>query len=491
MGKVFRGFGAVKSEKAFSDLPAPVYFKNTLSSKKELFEPLDPELVKIYSCGPTVYKKQHIGNMRAFVFADTLHRVLKYNGYKLKHVINITDVGHLTDDADDGEDKIEKSAKESGKSAKEISEEITKLFLQDLKKLNLNLVEYDFPKATAYIAEQIEIIKQLEKRGYTYRTSDGIYFDTSKFKDYGALGNLDKEGLREGARIGKNSEKKNPTDFALWKFSKAGEKRQQEWDSPWGVGFPGWHIECSAMSRTLLGVQIDIHTGGVEHVTVHHNNEIAQSECSSGVSPFVKYWLHGQHLKVDGEKMSKSLGNVIYLSDIEEKGFLPEEFRYFLLGAHYRSEINFTWEALGAAKSAHEKILRHLTDSPKSQVNKKYKEKFLKAVNDDLNTPKALALFWKLLKDDSLSKDEKSATAFDFDKVLGLNLKKRLKLQKSESVPQEVLNLARERQKARQEKNWEFADSLRDKIKEKGFDVLDTKDGTKVLKSDFSETKYL
>jgi len=483
LGKVSRIFGAGKSGKAFPDLPAPLTLYNTLSSKKELFEPLDPNNVKVYSCGPTVYKKQHIGNMRAFVFADTLHRVLQYNGYKLKHVINITDVGHLTDDADDGEDKMEKSAKEENKKAQDIADEITELFMRDLKDLNLKLDEYEFPRATAFVAEQIEIIKELEKKGYTYKISDGIYFDTAKFKNYGALGNVNKESLKEGARIGKTEGKRNPTDFALWKFSKEGEKRQQEWDSPWGRGFPGWHIECSAMSRSLLGVQIDIHTGGVEHIAVHHNNEIAQSECSSGVSPFVKYWLHGQHLKVNGEKMSKSLGNVIYLSDIKGRAFDPSVFRYFLLGAHYRSEINFTWEALKAAQSAYEKILRMLKAESKAQANKEYKEKFLMAINNDLNTAKALAVLWDMLKDEKLSVEEKSATAFDFDRVLGLRLKEKLS-QKSE-VPQEVLKLAKERQKAREEKNWAEADSLRDKIKEKGFEVLDTKNGFEIKKSSF------
>ncbi len=462
-----------------------LYLFNTLSQKKERFEPKDSTRVLIYSCGPTVYKKQHIGNMRAFVFADTLHRVLKYNYFGVKHVINITDVGHLTDDADDGEDKLEKSAKEKGKKAKDIARDITDLFMQDLKSLNLNLSEYEFPRATEYIAEQIEIIKQLEKKGYTYRTSDGIYFDSSKFKGYGALGSLNLENIKEGARIGKNPEKRNSTDFALWKFSKEGELRQQEWDSPWGVGFPGWHIECSAMSRALLGVQIDIHTGGIEHISVHHNNEIAQSECSSGVSPFVKYWLHAGHLKVNGEKMSKSLGNVLYLSDLKEKSFEALDFRYLLLGAHYRSELNFTWEALESAKRSRHKILRFVEAvSQAGEPSKKYMEAFRSSINDDLNSAKALAKLWTMLKDDSVNDADKLSTLLDFDKVLAIGIKEHYEKASSASfpVPSEVKKLAEERQKARSEKNWQKADSLRDEILEAGYKVIDKKDGYKLEK---------
>ncbi len=464
---------------------ADLYLFNTLSQKKERFEPKDSSRTLVYSCGPTVYKKQHIGNMRAFVFADTLHRVLKYNSYGVKHVINITDVGHLTDDADDGEDKLEKSAKEEGKRAQDIAREITELFMQDLKYLNLDLSDYEFPRATEYIAEQIEIIQQLEKKGYTYRTSDGIYFDSSKFKDYGKLGGINLEDIKEGARIGKNPEKRNPTDFALWKFSKEAEKRQQEWDSPWGLGFPGWHIECSAMSRALLGVQIDIHTGGIEHISVHHNNEIAQSECSSGVSPFVKYWLHAGHLKVDGEKMSKSLGNVLYLSDLQEKSFDALDFRYLLLGAHYKSELNFTWEALESAKRSRHKILRFVEAVPEiGEPNQKYKESFISNINDDLNTAKALASLWVMLKDNSIRDTDKLAALLDFDKVLAIGVREYYEKSKNTSsfVPRDVKKLAEERQKARSEKNWQEADMLREKILKSGYKVIDKKDGFRLEK---------
>ncbi len=458
-----------------------IYLFNTLSKSKEKFIPLSKDSVKVYSCGPTVYKKQHIGNMRAFVFADTLHRMLLTNNYRLKHVINITDVGHLTDDADNGEDKLEKSAKEECKSAKEIAEHISKLFLDDLKSLNLNLSEYEFPRATQYITEQIEIIKELEKKGYTYKIEDGVYFDSSKFEKYGQLGNIDKEALKEGARIGQTKGKKHATDFALWKFSKAGEKRQQEWDSPWGRGFPGWHIECSAMSRALLGEQIDIHTGGIEHIAVHHNNEIAQSECSSGKSPFVRYWMHGQHLKVNGEKMSKSLGNVIYLSDIKERGFSPLAFRYFLLTAHYRSEINFTWEALEAASKAYSKLLDFLAKVENlGQINHSYKEKFIEKINDDLSTPAAIAIIWEMIKDDTLSPEDKKATLLYFDNTLGLDLDNQSKKQAEENtvdLPEEVKKLVKERQKAREQKDWAKSDDLREKIRSLGFEVKDSKDG--------------
>ena len=331
-----------------------IYLKNTLSGEKEEFVPIVPGLVTMYNCGPTVYNKVHIGNLRAYVFADTLRRVFEYNDYDVKQVINITDVGHLTDDedlSDRGEDKIEKSARAQGKSAQEIARAITKAFFNDLKSLNVEMDDITFPRATEYIKEQIAFIKTLEQKGYTYRTSDGIYFDTSLFKDYGKLGNIDIKGLQEGARIGKNSERKNITDFALWKFSKKDEKRQQEWDSPWGVGFPGWHIECSAMSRALLGAHFDVHTGGIDHIPIHHNNEIAQSVCATN-KKFVNYWLHSAHLMLNGEKISKSLGNVLFLEDLHAKGFTSSMYRYWLLTAHYSTQVNFTWEALDAARTA-------------------------------------------------------------------------------------------------------------------------------------------
>ena len=476
-----------KQNQALHNSQLSLNFFNTLSKQKEPFAPLKDGEAKVYSCGPTVYNKQHIGNMRSFVFADTLHRALKSAGFSVKHVINITDVGHLTDDADEGEDKIEKAAKEQQKSAQEIAHEITQLFLSDLKTLNLNLDEYIFPKATEFIDEQIKMVQSLEGRGYTYKTKDGIYFDTSKFASYGALGGVDLSGIKEGARIGKKTDKKNPSDFALWKFSPKNEKRQQEWNSPWGVGFPGWHIECSAMINAILGPQIDIHTGGIEHIAVHHNNEIAQSECATGKSPFVKYWLHAQHLKIDGEKMSKSLGNVLYLSDLLNKGFSAMDFRYFLLGAHYRSEINFTFEALEGAKHAWRKMQDFVLSYgsfidtnavDKAEFSKRHFNEFLSKLFDDLNTPQALATLWTTMKDKSLSKTMRANTVAKGLSVLGLKLEQQTK--DVLEIPENVLSLAKQRSTARQNKNWELADKLRDEIQKQGFEVIDKKDGSEL-----------
>ncbi len=456
-----------------------VFLYDSMSKEKVLFSPIQKNEVKIYSCGPTVYKPQHIGNMRAFVFADTLHRVMQLAGYNVKHVINITDVGHLTDDADDGEDKLEKTAKESNKSASAIAKEISEKFLNDLDLLNINLKEYQFPRATGYISAQIELIQDLEKKNYTYRTQDGIYFDTSKFPNYGSLGNIDISNLKDGARIGKKDSKRNLTDFALWKFSKPGEHRQQEWDSPWGVGFPGWHIECSAMSMSILGKQIDIHTGGVEHIPVHHNNEIAQSECATGISPFVKYWMHGQHLKVDGEKMSKSLGNVIYLSDITKKGYTAADFRYLLLTAHYRSEINFTWGALDASKTALSKLTDYIaTENERGHIIANYESAFKKALFNDLNTSKAIAVIWEVMKSDYNKKDKISTIRNMLD-ILGVDFKSKIK---HIQIPENIERLLRLRDKVRREKKWEESDKLREEINKMGYRVLDTKDGQKVEK---------
>ncbi len=474
----FRKYSAKKAEK--------ILLFNTLSKSKEEFKPLNAGHAKIYSCGPTVYNIPHIGNMRAFVFADILHRVLKYAGYNVKHVINITDVGHLTDDADGGEDKMEKRAQELKKSAQDIATEITNIFFDFLDELNVDRDEYKFPRATEYINEQVKIIKALEEKGYTYKTEDGVYFDTSLFPDYGKLGGIDKEGLKKGARV-KVGEKKNPTDFALWKFSPKNAKRQQEWDSPWGVGFPGWHIECSAMIYSLLGEQIDIHTGGIEHIPVHHNNEIAQSESFTGKKPFVKYWLHNQHLKINNEKMSKSLGNVLTVRDLKKQGISPMALRYFYLTAHYRSELNFTDEAISSAQKAYDKILRAFEKlgSASGEPDDKYLTKFKEAVFDDLNTPRGLAVLWDLIKDDSVQSTSKCATILEFDKVLGLNIEKNARkvadaYLQIEDLPAEIKELVLKRQKARENKNWQEADKIRDELENLGYEVIDGKDGTKI-----------
>jgi cysteinyl-tRNA synthetase len=320
---------------------------NTMTRHKERFQPIRPPQVGLYTCGPTVYNYAHIGNLRTYIFSDILKRVLLYNGFEVRHVMNITDVGHLTGDRDMGEDKLEKGARKEGKSAWEIAEYYTQAFKKDIRRLNI-LEPTLWCKATDTIADQIALIETLEAKGYTYRTSDGIYFDTSRFKDYAKLSHQDLEALQEGARVEKNPEKRNATDFALWKYSPPGIQRQMEWPSPWGVGFPGWHIECSAMSMKYLGELLDIHCGGTDHVDVHHTNEIAQSEGALG-RKFVNYWLHNEHLNVNDAKMAKSQGTGFTLMEIKEKGFDPMDLRYFFLNAHYRSKQNFTFEALKAA----------------------------------------------------------------------------------------------------------------------------------------------
>ncbi|MEI6850014.1 MAG: cysteine--tRNA ligase, partial [archaeon] len=363
---------------------------NTLTRKKEEFKPIKKGNVGMYSCGPTVYWYQHIGNMRAYLFADTLKRVLLYNKYKVKHVINITDVGHLTSDADEGEDKMEKAASKEGRSAKEIAEYYFDAFHKDLKKLNI-LEPSKWTKATEHIEEQIELIKKLEKKGYTYLTNDGIYFNTKKFKDYSKFARLNIEGLEAGKRID-IGDKKNKTDFALWKFS-GQTKRQQEWESPWGKGFPGWHIECSAMSMKYLGKHFDIHTGGIDHIPIHHTNEIAQSECATG-DKFVNYWLHNDFLLFKGEKVSKSKGGLYTISELEELGYRAEHYRYLFLLTQYNRPLNFTIENLDAARTAFERIRRKIIELKEIKLKgndktKQYEKEFLESINDDLNTPRA------------------------------------------------------------------------------------------------------
>ncbi|MFH2104871.1 MAG: cysteine--tRNA ligase [Parcubacteria group bacterium] len=466
---------------------------NTLTRQKEEFKPLG-EKVGLYTCGPTVYNYAHIGNLRTYIFEDVLKRVLQYNGYKVEHVMNITDVGHLTSDADEGEDKIEIGARREKKTAWEIAEFYTDAFKKDIAKLNI-LPPDIWCKATDHIKEQIELIGILEKKGFTYQTDDGIYFDTAKFKNYGQLAKLDIEGLQAGARIEMVKDKRNPTDFALWKFSPStrpprlresaagvadsGEKRQMEWDSPWGTGFPGWHIECSAMARKYLDDTIDIHCGAVDHLNVHHTNEIAQSEAATG-KKFVNYWIHGEHLLVDNGKMSKSKGNFATLQTVIDKGFSPLAFRYLVLTSHYRSKLNFTWESLRAAMAAYSKLVIQVWNIREAgEPNKSYLDKFKAAINDDLNTPQAIGIMWDLLKSD-LTDSVKKATVLEFNKVFGLNLD--MKFDRTE-IPAEVNKLIMERGKARAEKNWDKADKLRNEIEKAGFIVDDTPEGQKVKKA--------
>ncbi len=452
---------------------------NTLTNKKEVFKPLDKTIVTMYNCGPTVYNYAHIGNMRSYVFADVLRRTLELNGYKVKQVLNITDVGEPAGDPDTGRDKIEESAKKEGKTAKEISQFYEKAFFDDLKKLNINITDTIFPHATEHIKEQIALIERLEQKDFTYKTTDGVYFDTSKFRDYGKLGNINLEGLEEGARIGVNKEKRNPTDFALWKFSKKGEARQQEWPSPWGVGFPGWHIECSAMSMKYLGETFDIHTGGIDHIPIHHNNEIAQSEAATG-KQFVRYWLHNAFVNVPSGKMSKSENNFIRLKDLEDKGIRPLAYRYWLLTAHYHSPITFSFEAISAAETALFKLAGHVGQMPAGgSVSDSYSRKFKEIINNDLDTPGAVSLAWQLLKDTETTDADKRATIADMDKVLGLEILKLGEESKKTAinVPKEVKELLEKREIARSQKDWETADALRDEITNKGYSVEDTADG--------------
>jgi len=432
--------------------------------------------VGIYTCGPTVYWYQHIGNLRAYLFSDILKRVLLYNGYKVKHIINVTDVGHLTDDADQGEDKIEKAARKEKKKAQEIAHYYFKIFKNDFKKLNI--IKPDFwPKATKHIKDQIELIKKLEKKGYTYKTKDGIYFDTSKFKEYGKLTRLKKQKIKAGKRV-PLGEKKNPTDFALWKFSKKPGLRQQEWKSPWGIGFPGWHIECSAMAMKYLGKTIDIHTGGEDHISIHHPNEIAQSECATG-KKFVNYWLHSAFLTFQGKKISKSKGGLYTLSQLEKMGFSPLSYRYLCLTAHYRSPLEFSLKSLKNAQNSYKRLKKIISEIKDDQkINKKYLSLFKKAINDDLDTPQALALLWKLIRDKKAQ--GKIKTIKEMDKIFALDLLKKEKF----SLPSEIKKIVQEREKARKQKNWSKADSLRQKIEEKGYKIEDTPKGP-VLKKAF------
>ncbi len=452
---------------------------NTLTRKIEEFKPIKKGQVGIYSCGPTVYWYQHIGNLRTYIFSDLLKRVLEYNGYTVKHVMNVTDVGHLTSDADTGEDKIEKAAKKEGKKAKEISEHYLKIFKEDFKKLNI-IEPNIWSKATEHIKEQIDMIKRLEQMGYTYKTSDGIYFDTSKFRNYGKLAKLNIKELKAGKRVDVK-EKRNKTDFALWKFSTKDEKRQQEWKSPWGLGFPGWHIECSAMSMKYLGKTFDIHTGGEDHIPVHHTNEIAQSEASTG-KKFVNYWIHGAFLLFKGEKVSKSTGGLYTISELEEQGYEPLAYRYLCLTTKYRVPLNFTLEALSSAQTTLNKLrerVLEIKENPSSKGStKKYEQKFLNFINNDLNLPKAIALLWEMIKSDSIGNKQKLKLIKQFDKVLGLDLAKI----KEEKIPVELKKLAKEREKARKSKDWPKADKLREEIKKKGYSIEDTEKGPKLKK---------
>ena len=458
---------------------------NTLTRRKEVFVPIEANSVGLYTCGPTVYNYTHIGNLRTYIFEDVLKRVLTYNDYQVKHVMNITDVGHLTGDRDMGEDKLEAGARREGRSAWEIAEFYTQAFKQDMKLLNIQQPTV-WCKATDTIPEQIKLIQQLEAKAFTYQTSDGVYFDTARFENYARLSTQNLDALQEGARVEKNPEKRNPTDFALWKFSPEGVRRQMEWDSPWGVGFPGWHVECSAMAMKFLEDQLDIHCGGTDHIDVHHTNEIAQSEAATG-KKFFNFWMHGAFLIVaGGKKMAKSEGNFLTLDNTFVKRRInPLAYRYAAFQTHYRKPMEYSEESLQAGRNG----LQHLQnqvrqisqDGPAApgEVSPEFRKKFREAVNDDLNMPRAMAVVQAMLKS-PLPNSDKHATILDFDQVLGLDLGK---LEQPETLPQEVQQLVAARRKARQEKDWAASDRLRDEIQDLGYIVQDGKEGMTVIKA--------
>ncbi len=464
---------------------------NTITRKKEEFIPIDKvnNLVRIYTCGPTVYNYAHIGNMRAYIFMDTLRKVLKYNGYKLNHVMNITDVGHLVSDADEGEDKMAKSARLQNKSVEEIAKIYTEAFFDDINKLNIEKPEH-IVKATEHIKDMEEYVDEIVKNGYAYETSKGVYFDTSKLKSYGELSKVDLKKQMAGARIEVDSQKKNPLDFALW--IKAPENHIMKWDSKYGKCYPGWHIECSAMSNKYLGDEFDIHTGGVDHIPIHHENEIAQAKGAKGKNP-AHFWMHVEFLLIDGGKMSKSLGNVYTLEDLKDKGIEPLAYRYLNYTSHYRNKLNFTWNAIKSAQVSLSK-LRKLTLMHKGVNNKiddsvlqEFKKRFLESINDDINMPLAMSVVWDMARYNIKSNDIYILIE-EFDKILSLDLNK--KEDKSSdnaenlnnNLPKEVVDLLNQRKVARENKDYELSDKLRDEILVLGYSVKDTKDGQNVQK---------
>jgi len=461
---------------------------NTLKRKKEEFKPINDKEVGLYGCGPTVYWFQHIGNMYRYVFEDILNRTLLYNGYKVKHVINITDVGHLSSDADEGEDKMMKAIKREGlqvtpESLLKVANKYASAFFEDLKKLNI-LSPDIWARATEHIPDMIELIKRIEKKGYTYKTSVGLIFDTSKFKNYAKLGKLALEQLKAGSRVEIDNERRNPSDFALWITNQP--KHVMQWDSPWGKGFPGWHIECSAMSMKYLGEHFDIHTGGEEHIPIHHTNEIAQSEAASG-KKFVNYWLHLRWLLLRGEKMSKSKGEIATLSELEGLGYKPITFRYLCLLTNYRKNLDFTYENLDAAKRTFERITKKIIELKKEHhkgkdSTKEYGKAFIEAINDDLNTPKAIQVLHGVLDDFDFDSKKKLELLEKFDEVLGLGIKE----MKEEiiKVPNDVQKLVDAREKLRKEKKWAESDIIRERIKEKGYLIKDTPQGPEIEKSE-------
>lgn len=448
---------------------------DTYERKVRPFEPLEPGKVGLYCCGPTVYNFAHIGNLRTYLFEDLLRRVLLANGYDVNHIVNITDVGHLTSDGDTGDDKMELGSKRTGMTAWELADYYTEAFQKDLDRLNI-LTPSLWCKATDHIPEQIAFIEDLEAKGFTYRTSDGIYFDSRKLNSYGHLARLDIEGLQAGARV-EQGERKFVTDFALWKFSPEDEQRQMEWDSPWGRGFPGWHIECSAMSARYLGDYFDIHCGGEDHIPIHHTNEIAQTEASRGTR-LANFWMHGYFLQVDNEKMAKSAGEFLTVEKLVDKGYDPLAYRYLCFTAHYRTQMSFSWDNLDSAAKTLSRLyeLAYSWGEP-GELSADHLERFHQHLNDDLNMPKALAVVWEVARS-SLPEDVRKATLLAFDEVLGLEIG--IWEPESVDIPDEVMQLLERREQARKDKEWQRADELRDEITARGFVIEDTREGARL-----------
>ena len=452
-------------------MSAPLQLYDNYTRALRRFEPLrEGAPVGLYTCGPTVYDYQHIGNFRTFLFEDVLKRVLRWNGYDVRHVMNVTDVGHLTSDADTGEDKMEKGARRTGKSAWDIAKLYTDDFLLQLSRLNIEDATV-LCRATDHIAEQIAFIADIERKGYTYKTSDGVYFDTSKQEDYGYLARLDIHGLEAGKRV-ELGEKRLPTDFALWKFTPKGEQRQMEWDSPWGKGFPGWHIECSAMAQEYLGDFFDIHCGGEDHIPVHHTNEIAQTEARVGTR-LANFWMHGYFLLLNDAKMAKSAGEFLRVESLISRGYDPLVYRYLCLTAHYRTQMSFSWEAMDAAATALDRMRNGffaLPSDPNAAPDAAYLDRFTDEINDDLNVPRALAVAWEVLRGD-LAPAVKRATLLRFDDVLGLRLAEWQPTR--EEAPPDVAAIADARAAARKSRNWAEADRLRAELADRGWEMED------------------
>ncbi|HAK45967.1 MAG TPA: cysteine--tRNA ligase [Spirochaeta sp.] len=461
---------------------------NTMGREIQEFKPINEKEVGLYCCGPTVYNYAHIGNLRTYVFEDLLRRTLEYAGYNVNHVMNITDVGHLTGDADDGEDKMEKSARETGKTPADIASFFTDAFFKDIDRLNITR-----PKtacaATKHIGNMIGLIKRLEAKGFTYIEGGNVYFDTSKFENYGEMALLDRQKLKAGARIAVDGNKKNPADFVLWFTNSKFENHIMQWESPWGRGYPGWHVECSAMSMKYLGDSFDIHCGGIDHIPIHHTNEIAQSEAASG-KKWVNYWIHGEFLLMDKQKMAKSAGNFFTLQTLIDEGYDPLDYRYFCLGGHYRSQLIFNFESLDAARNARSNLALKVADlkaeaepAPKAKLDVRAAailKKFNAGLLNDLNAPKALAELWQLMKDKEISAGDKLGTVLEMDRVLGLKLEE-VEASSAELTDEEYA-VVKEREQARSDKDWAKADELRGKLLEMGIEIKDTAEGTECKK---------